>query len=123
METLEDVVSYIDNVVKLLPGVSESMIVDTQKGYRAVKDLTEGLSAVESLRENTIKASGIVPDDVGMKSREDEVMGILRDFVDSLEKNDIIELSDMIEKELPKVLSYYRDYFSRVLEILKARES
>jgi len=123
VDTLEEVIKYVDNVINRLPKVSEDMIVDTQKGYKAVKDITDGLNAVESLRENTIKASGIVPEDVGMKGREEEVMGILRNFVANLEKNDIIELSDMIENQLPKVLRYYRDYFSKVLEILKSKEN
>ncbi len=123
VKTLEEVVKYVENVIKLLPKVSEDMVVDSSKGYRSVKDLTEGLSAVESLRENTMKISGITPGDVGISDREGEVAQILKDFVDNLERRDIIELSDLIERELPKVLEYYRDYFSKVLEILKERES
>ncbi len=121
IDTLEEVVKYVDNVIRLLPKVSEDMIVDTQKGYRAIKDLTDGLTAVENLRENTMKVSKITPSDVGMKDREGEVVGILKKFVGGLEKSDIIDLSDMIEQQLPVVLNYYKEYFSKVLEILKSK--
>lgn len=123
IDTLEEVIKYVDNVISLLPKVSENMIVDTDKGYKAIKDLTDGLTAVENLRENTVKVSRITPKDVGMESREDEVVEILKKFADGLEKRDIIDLSDIIEGQLPKVLNYYKEYFTKVLEILKSRVS
>ncbi len=121
VDTLEEVVKYVDNVINLLPKVSENMIVNSQEGYKAIKDLTDGLTAVENLRENTIKVSKITPSDVGMKDREDEVVGILKNFVGGLERSDIIDLSDIIEQQLPTVLNYYKEYFSKVLEILKSK--
>lgn len=121
VDTLEEVVKYVDNVINLLPKVSEDMIVNSQKGYKAIKDLTDGLTAVENLRENTIRVSKITPDDVGMKDREDEVVGILKNFMEGLERSDIIDLSDIIEQQLPTVLNYYKEYFSKVLEILKSK--
>ncbi len=121
VDTLEEVVKYVDNVISLLPKVSENMIVNSQEGYKAIKDLTDGLTAVENLRENTIKVSRITPSDVGMKDREDEVVGILKNFVGGLERSDIIDLSDIIEQQLPTVLNYYKEYFSKVLEILKSK--
>ncbi len=123
IDTLEEVIKYVDNVINLLPKVSENMIVDTDKGYKAIKDLTDGLTAVENLRENTVKVSRITPKDVGMESREDEVVEILKKFADGLERKDIIDLSDIIEGQLPKVLNYYKEYFTKVLEILKSRVS
>ncbi len=123
VDTLEEVVRYVDNVISLLPKVSENMIVNSREGYKAIKDLTDGLTAVENLRENTIKVSKITPSDVGMKDREDEVVGILKNFVGGLERSDIIDLSDIIEQQLPTVLNYYKEYFSKVLEILKSRTS
>ena len=123
IDTLEEVIKYVDNVISLLPKVSENMIVDTDRGYKAIKDLTDGLTAVENLRENTVKVSRITPKDVGMESREDEVVEILKKFADGLEKRDIIDLSDIIEGQLPKVLNYYKEYFTKVLEILKSRVS
>ena len=123
IDTLEEVIKYVDNVISLLPKVSENMIVDTDKGYKAIKDLTDGLTAVENLRENTVKVSRITPKDVGMENREDEVVEILKKFADGLEKRDIIDLSDIIEGQLPKVLNYYKEYFTKVLEILKSRVS
>lgn len=121
VDTLEEVVKYVDNVINLLPKISENMIVNSQEGYKAIKDLTDGLTAVENLRENTIKVSKITPSDVGMKDREDEVVGILKNFVGGLERSDIIDLSDIIEQQLPTVLNYYKEYFSKVLEILKSK--
>ena len=123
VDTLEEVVRYVDNVINLLPKVSENMIVNSHEGYKAIKDLTDGLTAVENLRENTIKVSKITPSDVGMKDREDEVVGILKNFVEGLESSDIIDLSDIIEQQLPTVLNYYKEYFSKVLEILKSKTS
>ncbi len=124
LDMLQNIIKYLDNVLSLLPKVSEDMIVDTEKGYNAIKDLSEGLSAVEDLRKNTEKISNLSPKDVGLsEEQEGEVVGILKDFVDSLEKRDIIELSDIIEYQLPKVLKYYKEYFGKVKDILEQQAS
>ncbi len=120
IDMLEDIIKYLDKVIGLLPKVSEDMIVDTEKGYNEIRDLSEGLSAVEDLRKNTEKLSKLSPADVGIKEEEQqEVVGILQNFVNSLENKDIIDLSDLLEENIPKVLGFYKNYFQKVKQMLE----
>ncbi len=124
LSMLDNIIKYLDKVLSLLPKVSEDMIADTEKGYNAIRDLSEGLSAVEDLRKNTEKISNLSPKDIGMaEERETEVVEILKSFMDSLEKRDVIELSDIIEYQLPKVLKYYKEYFEKVRDLMKQKLS
>ncbi|MCD6449928.1 MAG: hypothetical protein J7L34_05425 [Thermotogaceae bacterium] len=117
---LDDIIEYLDKVIGLLPKVSEDMIVDAEKGYNEIRDLSEGLSAIEDLRKNTEKLSNLSLADVGIKKEEQqEVVGILQNFVSSLENKDIIDLSDHIEENIPKVLEFYKNYFQKVKQILE----
>jgi len=124
IDMLGNVIEYIDKVISLLPKISEDMIVDTEKGYNEIKDLSEGLSAVEDLRKNTEKLSKLSPADVGMKEEEQqEVVGILQNFVSSLSNRDIIDLSDLLEENIPKVLEFYKNYFQKVKQVLEENAS
>jgi len=124
IDMLDDIIKYLDKVIGLLPKVSEDMIVDTEKGYNEIKDLSEGLSAVEDLRKNTEKLSKLSPADVGIKEEEQqEVVGILQNFVSSLANKDIIDLSDLLEENIPKVLEFYKSYFQKVKQMLEENAS
>ncbi|MDM7320782.1 MAG: hypothetical protein P3W91_003530 [Fervidobacterium sp.] len=52
-ETLQDVLGYIRHVKELLPQVANSIITGNEAGWKAIKDLSEGLAAVENLRSST----------------------------------------------------------------------
>ncbi len=122
--TLKDIIAYIDKVIDLLPEVSEKMVVDTEKAYKDVQDLSEGLSAIQELQSNTSKMSGVSMEETGITEEEqEEAVNILKKFVDNLENRDVIELSDALEYEIPKVLKLYRRYFEKVRELLMQRGS
>ncbi len=123
LEALEEVISYIDRVMGLLPKVSNTVISGTPEGYKSINDLAEGLNAMETLRVDTMKISGLRPEELGLADQEKDVVKILKDFVDALNDRDTIEISDMIEKDIPKVFNYYREFFTRAKEVLETKES
>ena len=123
LEALEEVISYIDKVVGLLPRVSKSVISGSPEGYRSINDLAEGLNAMETLRVDTMKISGLRPEELELANREKNVVKILNDFVNALNNKDIVEISDMIESEIPKVFSYYKEFFTKAKQILEMKES
>ncbi|MCD6267224.1 MAG: hypothetical protein J7J14_02300 [Thermotogaceae bacterium] len=123
LEALEEVISYINRVMELLPKVSNSVISGSPEGYRSINDLAEGLNAMETLRVDTIKISGLRPEELGLIDREKDVVKILKNFVEALNNKDVVEISDMIESDIPKVFSYYKEFFTRAKEILEMKES
>jgi len=123
LEALEEVISYIDRVMGLLPKVSNSVISGSPEGYRSINDLAEGLNAMETLRVDTMKISGLRPEELGLVDREKDVVKILKNFVEALNNKDVVEISDMIESDIPKVFSYYKEFFIKAKEILEMKES
>jgi len=119
ISTLADVVDYISNIEKLLEKVSSNVLVGESEGFNNIKDLAEGISAMENLRVNSIKMTGYAPSDFENNIDEKKITEILTDFVTALETRDLIELSDLLEEKIPLVLEYYRNYFMNVLNILK----
>lgn len=119
LSTLADVVDYISNIEKLLEKVSSNVLVGESEGFNNIKDLAEGISAMENLRVNSIKMTGYAPSDFENNIDEKKITEILTDFVTALETRDLIELSDLLEEKIPLVLEYYRNYFMNVLNVLK----
>ncbi|MBB6062064.1 hypothetical protein HNP65_000486 [Thermosipho japonicus] len=119
ISTLTDVVDYISNIEKLLEKVSSNVLVGESEGFNNIKDLAEGISAMENLRVNSIKMTGYAPSDFENNIDEKRITEILTDFVTALETRDLIELSDLLEEKIPLVLEYYRNYFMNVLNVLK----
>jgi hypothetical protein len=119
ISTLADVVDYISNIEKLLEKVSSNVLVGESEGFNNIKDLAEGISAMENLRVNSIKMTGYAPSDFENNIDEKKITEILTDFVTALETRDLIELSDLLEEKIPLVLEYYRNYFMNVLNVLK----
>ncbi|WP_126992726.1 hypothetical protein [Thermosipho globiformans] len=119
ISTLADVVDYISNIEKLLEKVSSNVLVGESEGFNNIKDLAEGISAMENLRVNSIKMTGYAPSDFENNIDEKQITEILTDFVTALETRDLIELSDLLEEKIPLVLEYYRNYFMNVLNVLK----
>lgn len=119
ISTLADVVDYISNIEKLLEKVSSNVLVGESEGFNNIKDLAEGISAMENLRVNSIKMTGYAPSDFENNIDEKKITEILTDFVTALETRDFIELSDLLEEKIPLVLEYYRNYFMNVLNVLK----
>lgn len=119
ISTLADVVDYISNIEKLLEKVSSNVLVGESEGFNNIKDLAEGISAMENLRVNSIKMTGYAPSDFENNIDEKKITEILTDFVTALETRDLMELSDLLEEKIPLVLEYYRNYFMNVLNVLK----
>ena len=117
--TLDDVIEYIDNISRLLDKVSSKVLIGEDEGFNNIKNLAEGISAMENLRVNAIKITGLSPSDFEGKVTGEQVTSILSDFVNALEVRDLIELSDLLEEKIPLVLEYYKNYFKNVLNFLR----
>ncbi len=117
-ETLRDVVGYIEKVESLLPEVSKDVIVGNQQGLKAIKDLSEGISAMDSLKNSTYQIVKLTDEELNITTRPEEVVKVLKDFLMALETKDMIELSDMLENKIPVVLQYYKEYFTKALHML-----
>ncbi|PLV56208.1 hypothetical protein [Thermotoga sp. SG1] len=123
LETIEEVLRYIERVKPLLGKVADAVIAGTNEGYRSINDLAEGLNAMENVRMNTIRITGISPKELGLSVSEDHLVGILTDFVNALQSKDLVKISDLIDGELKDVFTYYEEFFRKVEDLLKREPS
>ncbi|ANE41914.1 hypothetical protein JM64_08135 [Fervidobacterium ngatamarikiense] len=117
-ETLQDVLGYIRHVKELLPQVANSIITGNEAGWKAIKDLSEGLAAVENLRSSTNQITKLNESELALTIERNEVSNILREMLEALDKRDVFEISDVVENKIPIVLDYYIEYFTKVLEAI-----
>jgi hypothetical protein len=117
-ETLQDVLGYIRHVKELLPQVANSIITGNEAGWKAIKDLSEGLAAVENLRSSTNQITKLNESELALTTERNEVSNILREMLEALDKRDVFEISDVVENKIPIVLDYYIEYFTKVLEAI-----
>lgn len=118
-DTLNDVLGYINNVKELLPKVSSNVIVGNEEGWRAIKDLADGISAMENLRNSTNQITKLSESELAMSTTMEEITDTLKELLVALDNRDNVEISDIVENKIPSVLDYYIEYFSKVLEALK----
>ncbi|MEJ5257598.1 MAG: hypothetical protein WHS64_05040 [Fervidobacterium sp.] len=118
-ETLNDVLGYIKHVKTLLPQVASSILTGEEAGWKAIKDLAEGLSAMENLRNSTIQITKLSDNELALGTNKSDVTLILKELVEVLDRRDNFEISDVIENKIPDVLDYYIEYFSKVLETIE----
>jgi len=117
-DTLRDVLGYIKNVKELLPQVASNVITGNEAGWKAIKDLSEGLSAMENLRNSTNQITRLNESELALSAERQAVAEILRELLDALDRRDTFEISDLVENNIPVVLDYYIEYFSKVLEAI-----
>jgi hypothetical protein len=117
-ETLQDVLGYIRHVKELLPQVANSIITGNEAGWKAIKDLSEGLAAIENLRSSTNQITKLNESELALTTERNEVSNILREMLEALDKRDVFEISDVVENKIPIVLDYYIEYFTKVLEAI-----
>ncbi|AMW32731.1 hypothetical protein NA23_05205 [Fervidobacterium islandicum] len=117
-DTLLDVLGYIQHVKELLPQVASSIITGSEAGWKAIKDLSEGLAAIENLRGSTVQITKLNETELALSTERTEVSNILRELLEALDKRDAFEISDIVENKIPIVLDYYIEYFSKVLEAI-----
>uniref|UniRef100_A0A7V4KEZ4 Uncharacterized protein n=1 Tax=Fervidobacterium pennivorans TaxID=93466 RepID=A0A7V4KEZ4_FERPE len=117
-ETLQDVLGYIQHVKELLPQVASSIITGNEAGWKAIKDLSEGLAAIENLRSSTNQITKLNESELALVTDRNEVSNILREMLEALDKRDVFEISDVVENKIPMVLDYYIEYFTKVLEAI-----
>ncbi|ACB09974.1 MULTISPECIES: hypothetical protein [Thermotoga] len=123
LETIEEVLRYIKRVKPLLGKVADAVVAGTTEGYRSINDLAEGLNAMENVRMNTVRITGINSKELGLKVEEENLVRILTDFVNALQSKDLVKIADLIDGELKDVFEYYEEFFKRVEELLQKEPS
>ncbi|AAD36255.1 hypothetical protein THMA_1205 [Thermotoga maritima MSB8] len=123
LETIEEVLRYIERVKPLLGKVADAVVAGTTEGYRSINDLAEGLNAMENVRMNTVRITGINSKELGLKVEEENLVRILTDFVNALQSKDLVKIADLIDGELKDVFEYYEEFFKRVEELLQKEPS
>lgn len=118
-DTLNDVLGYINTVKSMLTQVSSNIILGSESGWKAVKDLSDGIAAMENLRNSTQQITKLSESELALSIKLENVVEILKELLEALNLKDNVEASDVIENKVPMVLDYYIEYFTKVLEALK----
>ena len=121
-ETLNDVLGYIEHVKSLLPQVSDNLLSNNEAGWKAIKDLSEGISAMENLKSSTQQITKLTEKELKLVAKPSEVMDILNALLGALDMQDNLEVSDIIKNKVPIVLDYYIEYFSKTLDLIKSSQ-
>ncbi|HOK88067.1 MAG TPA: hypothetical protein PKI14_15105 [Fervidobacterium sp.] len=117
-ETLNDVLGYIEHVKSLLSQVSDNLLTNNEAGWKAIKDLSDGISAMENLKGSTQQITKLSENELNLVIKTDEVMKVLKELLNALDIRDNLEVSDIVRNKVPTVLDYYIEYFGKTLEIL-----
>lgn len=113
-EILPGVIDYIKTAIGLLPGVAESLRSGQAKSFKDIESLSESISALDSLRQNIYRIIELPHIDTS------SIIVRLRKFLGTLEGQDISEIANSVENDLPIVLKSYQDFFE--LALSKIRE-
>lgn len=119
VETIDEVLNYVSRVKTLLSSVADVIVKGTPESYKTIHDLAEGLNAIENVRMNTVRITGITSEELGLKVKEEELVTILNEFVEVLQARDLIRVADLVDEKLPAVFSYYEDFFTKARDLLK----
>ncbi|HOJ87842.1 MAG TPA: hypothetical protein PLP64_03635 [Pseudothermotoga sp.] len=113
-EILPGILDYIETAIGLLPSVAQSLRSGHAKSFKDIESLSESISALDSLRQSIYRIVELPNIDTS------GILVRLKKFLGTLEVQDISEIANSIENDLPIVLKSYQDFFE--LALSKIRE-
>ncbi len=113
-EILPGVIDYIKTTIELLPSVANSLRSGQSKSFKDIESLSESISALDTLRQSIYRIIELPGIDTS------SILVRLRKFLGALESQDISEIANSVENDLPLVMRSYQDFFE--LALSKIRE-
>lgn len=113
-EILPGIIDYIRTAIELLPSVANSLRSGQSKSFKDIESLSESISALDNLRQSIYRIVELPSIDTS------SIVVRLRKFLGTLENQDISEIANSVENDLPIVLKSYQDFFE--LALSKIRE-
>lgn len=113
-EILPGVIDYIKTTIGLLPSVANSLRSGQSKSFKDIESLSESISALDNLRQSIYRIIELPSIDTS------SILVRLRKFLGALESQDISEIANSVENDLPLVMRSYQDFFE--LALSKIRE-
>ncbi|MFN3283667.1 MAG: hypothetical protein ACK40Q_05480 [Pseudothermotoga sp.] len=113
-EILPGVIDYIQTTIDLLPSVANSLRSGQSKSFKDIESLSESISALDNLRQSIYRIIELPSIDTS------SILVRLRKFLGALESQDISEIANSVENDLPLVMRSYQDFFE--LTLSKIRE-
>lgn len=113
-EILPDIIDYIRTAIEMLPSVAQSLRSGHSKSFKDIESLSESISALDSLRQSIYRIVELPAIDTS------SIVVRLKKFLGTLETQEIPEIANSVENDLPIVLKSYQDLFE--LALSKIRE-
>ncbi len=124
LNLLSNLMEYFEKFENALPAFAKNIRSGSQESIEGLKNLQEGLKALEVMKTNLFALTGTNEGDFSELSQE---KGKLQDTLEKMNKSifdkDWQELSQLIEFDLPKAIKYYKILFNQSAEILNQKKA
>lgn len=124
VELIGNIAEYLKKLDQILPIFAGKILSSDTEAIRGIKDLSEGLNSILTMKENVFVITGTKAQDYpSLTGLEPAFSDILNRINEMIEKKDWIGLSDTLEYDLPGKLSSFQDFFAKAKEILLERNA
>jgi hypothetical protein len=124
LSLLSNLEGYIDQFENALPAFAGEIKTGRAENIQGLKNIQEGLRALETMKVNLLALTGM--DDGNypeLRSKKDQLHEMLEEMNTSIQEKDWDRLSRLLEYNLPEVLVYYKELFSKSKILLEQRKA
>ena len=124
LDLLSNLMEYFEKFENALPAFAKNISFGSPESIEGLKNLQEGLKALEVMKTNLLALTGTQEDDFAqLQSEKDKLQDTLGKMNQSIYDKDWQELSQLIEYDLPEAIKYYKILFKESAEILNQKKS
>ena len=124
LDLLSNLMEYFEKFENALPAFAKNISFGSPESIEGLKNLQEGLKALEVMKTNLLALTGTQEDDFAqLQSEKDKLQDTLGKMNQSIYDKDWKELSQLIEYDLPEAINYYKILFKESAEILNQKKS
>lgn len=124
LNLLSNLMEYFDKFENALPAFAKNISSGSQESIEGLKNLQEGLKALEVMKTNLFALTGTNEEDFSeLQAEKDKLQDTLGKMNQSIYDKDWQELSQLIEYDLPEAIRYYKILFKKAADILNQKKS
>ncbi len=124
LNLLSNLMEYFKKFENALPAFAKNISSGSQQSIEGLKNLQEGLKALEIMKTNLFALTGTNEQDFSeLQPEKEKLQDTLGKMNQSIFDKQWHELSQLIEFDLPESIIYYKILFKQSAEILKQKKS
>lgn len=124
LNLLSNLMEYFKKFENALPAFAKNIRSGSQQSIEGLKNLQEGLKALEVMKTNLFALTGTNEQDFSeLQHEKEKLQDTLGKMNQSIFDKEWQELSQLIEYDLPESINYYKILFKQSAEILNQKKS